>query len=914
MEHQCCPLCQASVQEIDRSCRTCHTQLIVGNSYRLIELIALGGQSKVYKAQRLIGEDELAIKVVPVQHLAALSHEAQILANHWRNLPFIPPFEAFWEEGGQGYLAMGFIAGQPLNKWAPQSEAELIGALRTLLGYLAQLHRAGQVHRDLKPANLLRLNDPDVDHTFAIVDFANINGLTIRFAAPEQLQGKEADPSSDIYSLATTICALLGLSWGEGETPGRALSTRLDLRENFRFTLSQMLLEERERRIPNAQVAFNLLNSAPLPEPHNVPGRVRLGEGHVTALSWIADTGGQQLAVGTTLGVRVYSCNPGKLEPTLNLETPGPVAQLCHAQAMDLLVVRIDAEKPLLLCRGRDVQQHFPGFPRTPTAVQLSPDGALMAATADDGFGIWRVEDGAPIEGPGLALADPGALIAFAGDKSQSYAIVSNGEVRIWHGDEERPFFVHKHCSSLIDQLVFAPDAATLALVDAEMVTALCLATGEIVVHEYLSGRRLNHLCFSPDGRVLALVLDGVARLWALEQSKSSRLPLEQTPGAIREVVFGPPPSSKENRPQRIALLGERTAWLARLDRLDAALLSIDLPAPMVDAAFNPGGQLIALASEARVSVHRVRDGVLFAPPLTEYMEAMHLVALSPDGTTLAALGASLRLWRFGKGVPQPLALEVGSPEPRLGLAFSPAQPELAVATSERLMRWRVDDSLTLLEAQSTVNMQSRSLVYTEGSELIHVGDGAIEHWATTGDSLVQNKLSRIGDEAVFLAKNGQVAASFSIIDGAVRVWRLEDNCTLWTLDDELRAQAGDALPLQSIALSDDGRQLATLSQEQTQIWAVGHDTPRATLRRGVHRAAFAPGDELLALINQEGRDIWLWRLYDKDISVIFRGHTREVSDIAFSQDGRTLVSAGWDGTVRLWTIQLGEHDDDEAG
>ncbi|GAA5158152.1 MULTISPECIES: serine/threonine-protein kinase [Amycolatopsis] len=199
------------------------TGQLVAERYRLVSRIAVGGMGEVWQASDTRLDRTVAVKVLKselsgdAEFLHRFRTEARTTAS--LNHPGIAAVHDYGESAADdhsiAYLVMELVEGEPLAGILAREgrlAADRVLDILEQAGHALQAaHERGLVHRDIKPGNILVTPANKVKITdFGIAKAAHAapvtrSGMvmgTAHYIAPEQALGQDAEPASDVYSLA----------------------------------------------------------------------------------------------------------------------------------------------------------------------------------------------------------------------------------------------------------------------------------------------------------------------------------------------------------------------------------------------------------------------------------------------------------------------------------------------------------------------------------------------------------------------------------------------------------------------------------------------------------------------------------------------------------------------------------------
>ncbi|HET8933086.1 MAG TPA: protein kinase [Polyangiales bacterium] len=194
--------------------------------YEIIDEIGHGGMATVYRARDTRLDRMVALKVMHPHLQGAkeartrFAREAVTIAR-LKHPNILEIYDYSGEEGDTHYIATELLTGPTLKQLVddhPDMPAEIAACLAILITRaLSAAHAEGVIHRDVKPENVMMHDNRAVKLTdFGIAQLVDVQGMTVTgqvlgspaHMAPEQIEGKDCDARSDIFSLGTVLYLL----------------------------------------------------------------------------------------------------------------------------------------------------------------------------------------------------------------------------------------------------------------------------------------------------------------------------------------------------------------------------------------------------------------------------------------------------------------------------------------------------------------------------------------------------------------------------------------------------------------------------------------------------------------------------------------------------------------------------------
>ena len=192
--------------------------------FKVLYKLGHGGMGQVFLAEQVSLKRKVALKILrsdlaeDSDSLQRFKKEAEAIAQVVH--PCIVQVYAIGEAEGEHFMALEYVEGRNLKEYLALRGTldihSLVSVLRQVASALQRASELGIIHRDIKPENILLTRKGEVKVAdFGLARFAAIiqplnltqTGMTLGtplYMAPEQVEGKQIDQRTDIYSLGVT--------------------------------------------------------------------------------------------------------------------------------------------------------------------------------------------------------------------------------------------------------------------------------------------------------------------------------------------------------------------------------------------------------------------------------------------------------------------------------------------------------------------------------------------------------------------------------------------------------------------------------------------------------------------------------------------------------------------------------------
>lgn len=578
---------------------------------------------------------------------------------------------------------------------------------------------------------------------------------------------------------------------------------------------------------------------------------------------------------------------PGESKPPVQPETEKKTPAKSPVPPINSLALDVDPAEPKSAPKSAPTEpktpiaslqlEAQPGHNRPVLTVAYSPDGALVATgSRDQTIRLWSTRSGECLQtlfghkagvSEVIFAPDGKALASASGVNSSTHF---DNTIKVWNvqSGQIKHSLVAANTTS-ITALAISPDGKTIAGGSRDKSIHLWNLQDGTPIGTWTAHRApVTALAFSPDGSLLASgggYGDNSVKLWN-PQDGQLKSELGRHGAMVGDLAFSP-------EGNLLASGGHET--VTKVWDLASGKVRFNLPQHLkgfnetvMSVAFSPDGEVLATLGD-RGEIGALLWDVTTGQMVSSVENVTSALDFSPDGSEVA----------FGRG--NSICLhDAMKNEDRLVLRGSSPLRTLAIAPSGNMAVTGDEDGIIRLwdlkqgqmkRAWAAHQKRVLALAFSEEGTLLASGgkDGNVNLWdAATGT----NKWKRMAhDTGVFAV--GFVEGDLVVSGGhgnAVKLWSRNTG-------------RPPALP--------NGDTLSLSTEGETSTLVISR--PQGNM------------EPLLA--TGSGKDVIVRDLQELKTLFTLRGHSQTVVDMAFFDDGKKLVSVGYDKTARLWDILTGQ-------
>jgi WD40 repeat protein len=532
------------------------------------------------------------------------------------------------------------------------------------------------------------------------------------------------------------------------------------------------------------------------------------------------------------------------------------------------------------------------GHTKAINRVAYSPDGKqLVTASSDESARVWDSATGhtiAVLRGHTREVS----VATFSPDGKKVVTASADGKARVWDGATGHSLVTLGDSDGMMTSAAFSPDGRRVVTANVRSAAWIWDAESGRLLLTLSHDVQVSEAAFSPDGkRVVTASWDGVARLWDANTGHLL-VKLEGHTGVLTHAAF--------SRNGKLVVTASRDQT-ARVWDVETGLSLITLNGRggwVFDAAFSPSGNLVVTASADRTG--RVWD----------------VGSCAKNASTPC----------------DPIATLSGHGQLLLCSVFSPDGKRVVTTSADKTARvWDVDIGNPLVTFQAAPDQSVEGVALSsDGSRVLIVGgDGTARICdVKTGRDLSAFKCHpHEVAQAAFSKDAGRVVIRTNGWDGTTELWNTTTGQSLATLN----ANVINAL------FTQDGSRLMTIAADATtDVWDAVTGRKVATLK-GIPRMAYTPNAKpgriwgsdrgsawfisdgklkggghtdfspvTMQLVTVDGLEARVWDVKNGRLLATLEGHRDVVNEVAFSPDGKKIVTVSDDETARVWDAMSG--------